>query len=153
MTALDNIDLQIMRILQENSRLTTKELAARVHLSPTPVYERMRRLEREGYIKKYIAVLDIDKLGQGFVVFCHVKLKKLSHEVVNSFLEQVKDIPQITECYNISGGFDYLLKIHAQDMKAYQDFVFNTLGTIDCLSSWESTFVIAEIKNEHGISI
>ncbi len=153
MATLDDIDMQIMRILQENSRLTTKELAAKVHLSPTPVYERMKRLEREGFIKKYIAVLDVDKLNQGFIVYCNAKLKKLNREVVNGFIETIKAIPEVTECYNISGRFDYMLKIHAKDMNSYQDFVFNTLGTIECLDSWESTFVMSEVKNEHGIRI
>ncbi len=153
MATLDDTDMQIMRILQENSRLTTKELAAKVHLSPTPVYERMKRLEREGFIKKYIAVLDVDKLNQGFIVYCNAKLKKLNREVVNGFIETIKAIPEVTECYNISGRFDYMLKIHAKDMNSYQDFVFNTLGTIECLDSWESTFVMSEVKNEHGIRI
>ncbi len=153
MAELDETDLQIMRVLQDNSRLTTKELAAKVHLSSTPVYERMKRLEREGYIKKYIAVLDVDKLNQGFIVYCNAKLKKLNREIVNDFIETIKAIPEVTECYNISGRFDYMLKIHAKDMNSYQDFVFNTLGSIECLSSWESTFVMSEVKNEHGIKI
>jgi Lrp/AsnC family transcriptional regulator, leucine-responsive regulatory protein len=153
MAELDDIDMQIMRVLQDNSRLTTKELAAKVHLSATPVYERMKRLEREGYIKKYIAVLDVDKLNQGFIVYCNAKLKKLNREIVNEFIETIKAIPEVTECYNTSGRFDYMLKIHAKDMKSYQDFVFNKLGAIECLSSWESTFVMSEVKNEHGIKI
>lgn len=153
MVGIDETDLQIMRVLQENSRLTVKELAAKVHLSSTPVYERMKRLEREGYIRKYIAVLDVDKLNQGFIVYCNVKLKKINREIVNEFVNAVNAIPEVTECYNISGSFDYLLKIHAKDMKSYQNFVFNTLGTIDCLASWESTFVMSEVKNEYGIKI
>ncbi len=152
MSVLDDIDLDILRVLQENSRLTVKELAQKVHLSSTPVYERMKRLEREGYIKKYMAVLDVNKLNQGFVVYCNVKLKRINRDIVSEFTEIVHRIPEVTECYNISGGFDYLLKIHARDMQSYQDFVFNTLGTIDCLASWESTFVMSEVKNEHGIS-
>lgn len=152
MAVLDDIDLDILRVLQDNSRLTVKELAQKVHLSSTPVYERMKRLEREGYIKKYMAVLDVNKLNQGFVVYCNVKLKRINREIVSEFTDIVSRIPEVTECYNISGGFDYLLKIHARDMQAYQDFVFNTLGTIDCLASWESTFVMSEVKNEHGIS-
>jgi len=152
MAVLDDIDLDILRVLQDNSRLTVKELAQKVHLSSTPVYERMKRLEREGYIKKYMAVLDVNKLNQGFIVYCNVKLKRINREIVSEFTDIVSRIPEVTECYNISGGFDYLLKIHARDMQAYQDFVFNTLGTIDCLASWESTFVMSEVKNEHGIS-
>lgn len=153
MIGLDDTDLQIMRVLQENSRLTVKELALKVHLSSTPVFERMKRLERDGYIRKYIAVLDVDKLNQGFIVYCNVKLKKINRDIANEFIAAVNEIPEVTECYNISGSFDYLLKIHAKDMKSYQNFVFNTLGTIDSLSSWESTFVMSEVKNEHGIKI
>lgn len=151
MTTLDETDLQILRVLQDNSRLTVKELAQKVSLSATPVYERMKRLEREGFIKKYIALLDVNKLNQGFIVYCNVKLRRINREIVNEFIETIKKIPEVTECYNISGRFDYLLKIHARDMLSYQDFVFNKLGTIDCLDSWESTFVMSEVKNEHGI--
>ena len=153
MNYLDEIDLQIMRVLQANARLTIKELASEVHLSSSPVYERMKRLEREGYIKKYTAVLDVDKLNQGFIVYCNVKLKRINRDIVNEFITQINEIPQVTECYNISGSFDYLLKIQVHDMKSYQDFVFNTLGTIECLASWESTFVMSEVKNEYGIRV
>lgn len=153
MTGLDETDLQIMRVLQRNARLTIKELASEVHLSSSPVYERMKRLEREGYIKKYTAVLDVDKLNQGFIVYCNVKLKRINRDIVNDFITEIEAIPQVTECYNISGSFDYLLKIQVHDMKSYQDFVFNTLGTIECLASWESTFVMSEVKNEYGIRI
>ena len=135
-------NLQILRILQDNSRLTTKELAARVSLSSTPVFERLKRLESNGYMKKYIAVLDAEKLNQGFVVFCSVRLTRLN-----------KDIPEVTECYNISGDYDYLLKIHAPNMKHYQEFILNVLGTIDSLGSLRSTFVMDEVKHEYGIHI
>ena len=99
---LDKIDLQILRILQENARLTTKELAARVSLSSTPVFERLKRLESGGYIKRYIAVLDAGKLNQGFVVFCKVKMQRLSYEIATEFARIIRDIPEVTECYNIS---------------------------------------------------
>ena len=116
METLDKKDLQILRTLQENARLTTKELAARVNLSSTPVFERLRRLENGGYIKKYIAVLDAEKLNLGFVVFCRVKLSKLNREIATEFTRIIQDIPEVTECYNISGSYDYLLKIHAPNM-------------------------------------
>ena len=119
MNRLDKTDLQILRILQENARLTTKELAARVHLSPTPVFERLKRLDNEGYIRKYVAVLDAEKLHCGFVVFCSVKLRRLNRDIAAEFTRIVRGIPEVTECYNISGDYDYLLKIHAPDMKYY----------------------------------
>lgn len=149
--ALDTIDLQILRALQENARLTTKELAARVNLSTTPVFERMKRLERGGLIKKYVAVLDAEKLGRGFTVFCSVKLKQMNRKVARDFISVIRDIPQVTECYNISGEYDYLLKIQAQSMKYYNEFIINVLGTIDSIGSILSTFVMDEIKNNHGI--
>lgn len=153
MDTLDKVDLQILRTLQQNARLTTKELASRVSLSSTPVFERLKRLESKGYIKKYIAVLDAEKLNQGFVVFCNVKMNRLSREIAQNFTEIIRNIPEVTECYNISGSFDYLLKIHAPDMKYYQEFVLNVLGTIENLGSLESTFVMDQIKHEYGISI
>lgn len=148
---LDNIDLQILRALQENARLTTKELAAQVHLSTTPVFERMKRLEREGFILKYAAVLDAGKLGRGFTVFCSVKLKQMTRSVARNFISVIKDIPQVIECYNISGEYDYLLKIQATDMKYYNEFIINVLGNIDSIGSILSSFVMDEIKNTHAL--
>ena len=150
---LDKVDLQILRTLQENARLTTNELAAQVSLSSTPVFERLKRLEREGYIKKYIAVLDADKLNQGFVVFCNVKLRRMNKDIAMEFTRIIQNIPEVTECYNISGSYDYLLKIHAPNMKYYQEFIINVLGTIDSLGSLESMFVMDEVKHDYGLHI
>lgn len=150
---LDKVDLQILRTLQENARLTTKELAAQVSLSSTPVFERLKRLEREGYIKKYIAVLDADKLNEGFVVFCNVKLRRMNKDIAMEFTRIIQNIPEVTECYNISGSYDYLLKIHAPNMKYYQEFIINVLGTIDSLGSLESMFVMDEVKHDYGLHI
>lgn len=150
---LDKVDLQILRTLQENARLTTKELAGQVSLSSTPVFERLKRLEREGYIKKYIAVLDADKLNQGFVVFCNVKLRRMNKDIAMEFTRIIQNIPEVTECYNISGSYDYLLKIHAPNMKYYQEFIINVLGTIDSLGSLESMFVMDEVKHDYGLHI
>lgn len=151
--SIDATDLQILRELQRNARLTTKELAARVNLSTTPVFERVKRLERDGIIDRYVAVLNAEKLNQGFVVFCQVKMNRLGRDIAADFNRMVKDIPEVTECYNISGQYDYLLKIHAPNMKYYQEFVLNVLGTIPHLGSLESTFVMDEIKHEYGISL
>lgn len=150
---LDHVDIQILRTLQENARLTVKELAAKVRLSSTPVFERLKRLEEGGYIKKYMAVLDAGKLDRGFVVFCNVKLRRMNRDITGEFARIVQDIPEVTECYNISGGFDYLLKIHAPDMKYYQEFILNVLGTIESLGSIESMFVMDEVKHVYGIHI
>jgi len=153
MEQFDDIDLQILRTLQRNAKLTTKELADAVHLTPTPVFERQKRMERKGIIRKYVAVLDPDRLGQGLLVFCKVKLKQMNREIAEAFVRRIQRIPEVTECYNTSGEYDYLLKIRARDMKQYQEFVLNKLGAIESLGSLESTFVMDEVKNEHGINI
>ena len=150
---LDAVDMEILRALQKNARLTTKELAAMVNLSTTPVFERVKRLEQRGYIKGYVAVLDAEKLGRGFVVFCSVKMRRIGREKAEDFARVVRSIPEVTECYNISGSYDYLLKIHAPNMKYYQEFVLNILGNIDHLGSLESTFVMDEIKHDFGLHI
>ncbi len=150
-TTLDAIDLKILRLLQEDARLTTKELAGRVNLSTTPVFDRLKRLEREGFIKKYVAVLDAEKLDLGFEVFCSVKLKQMTRDVAREFTRVIRDIPQVAECYNISGEYDYLLKIRARNMKDYNDFIINVLGTIDAIGSIQSSFVMDEIKHSYGL--
>jgi Lrp/AsnC family leucine-responsive transcriptional regulator len=151
--SLDQTDLQILKTLQRNSKLTTKELADAVHLTPTPVFERQKRLERQGYIKKYVAVLDPEKLGLGLLVFCKVKLKQINHEIADAFTRRIMRIPEVTECYNTSGAYDYLLKVRARDMKQYQEFVLTKLGDIDSVASIESTFVMSEIKQNYGINL
>ena len=150
-TVLDSVDIQILRALQENARLTTKELAAKVNLSTTPVFERLKRLEKSGFIRKYVAVLDAQKLGRGFTVFCSVKLKQMNRAVARDFISVIKDIPQVAECYNVSGEYDYLLKIQAPDMKYYNEFIINVLGTINSIGSILSSFVMDEIKNTHAL--
>ena len=150
---LDNIDLKILEQLQSNSNLTNKELAAAVHLSTTPTFERVRRLEREGYIKRYAAVLDAEKLNCGFVAFCFLKMKQHSHENAMRIMEAAQAIPEIGECYNISGDYDFLLKIYAKDMKSYQKFLLRILGDIDCIGSLSSSFVLGEVKSTQAIPL
>ena len=150
---LDETDLQILKTLQRNAKLTTKELAEAVHLTPTPVFERQKRLERQGYIKKYVAILDPEKLGLGLQVFCKVKLKQINHEIADAFTRRIMRIPEVTECYNTSGAYDYLLKVRARDMKQYQEFILTKLGEIESVGSIESTFVMSEVKQNYGINI
>lgn len=153
MEQLDQTDLNILRTIQQNAKLTTKELAVAVNLSPTPVFERLKRMERQGYIRRYVAVLDAEKLDRGLIVFCNVKLRHMNRDIAHDFVSRVSAIPEVTECYNISGNYDYLLKVHARDMKQYQEFVINKLGTIESLGSLESTFVMSEVKPNSGIAI
>lgn len=150
---LDKTDIQILRALQENARITNKELSAKVHLSPSPVYERLKRLESEGYIQKYTTVLNADKLGLGFVVFCSVKLSRVNADIAGDFVSRIMEIPEVTECYNISGEYDYLLKIYAPDMKYYNQFILNVLGRIESLGSVQSSFVMDSVKQNWGLCI
>jgi len=150
---LDEFDIRILRTVQADSRQTTKEIAAKVGLSATPVYERLRRLENEGYITGYSARLNADKLGRGFIVFCHVKLTRVNRNIAREFTDLIRNVPEVSECYNTSGSFDYLLKIHAADMQSYRSFVLNVLGTLDTLGSLESSFVMDVVKDHQGIPI
>jgi len=150
---LDKIDISILKALQENARITNKELAAKVHLSPSPVYERLKRLESEGYIERYTAVLNAEKLNLGFIVFCSVKLQRLNTDIAGDFVAKIREIPEVTECYNVSGEYDYLLKIRARNMKQYNDFIINTLGTLDTIGSIQSSFVMNEIKHSYGLCL
>lgn len=150
---LDNIDITILRTLQKNSRLTTKELAAKIHLSTSPSFERQKRLEREGYIKGYMAVIDAEKVGNGILVLCNIRLKQHTEDLIQQFMDAVRNIDEITECFNTSGDYDFLIKVYAKDMKDYQQFMQHTLGRIECVGSLHSVFVIDETKNTHGVTI
>lgn len=152
MVELDEIDLKLLKILANDSSHTIKELAAQVSLSPSPVVQRVKRLETKGYIKKYIALLDPEKFNQGFIVFCNIKLKQHDRNIGYSFVQDILQIDEVVECYNISGDYDFFLKVFARDMKHYQDFVFNKLGSVESIGSAHSTFVMAEVKNTHNIS-
>ncbi|MDW5288960.1 Lrp/AsnC family transcriptional regulator [Formosa sp. PL04] len=150
---LDTTDIQLLKLLQENSNVTTKELAKQVNLSATPVFERIKKLENEGYIKKYVAVLDGDKLNKSLIAFCSIRLKEHTKIIGNKFVHDIKSLKEVTECYNTSGDFDFLLKVIVEDMKHYQDFVLNSLGSIENIGSAHTTFVMGEIKHSYDIPI
>ncbi|MCR5314132.1 MAG: Lrp/AsnC family transcriptional regulator [Bacteroidaceae bacterium] len=148
---LDEADLKILKFLQENCRLTTKELAQKVHLSVTPVFERQRRLERMGFIRNYVAVLDAERLGRGFVVFCSVSMKQINHDIAQRFAELLASWNEVTECYNISGDCDYMLKVCVSSMQQYQQFVLDKLGQFEYVAHIRSTFVMDTLKLSYGI--
>ncbi len=150
---IDKTDIRILGELQADGHLTIKELAQKVNLSVSPVYERVRRLEHEGYIRGYRALLDADKLDCGFQVFCYLKMKQHSHENAQQIIAQVQNIPAIVEVYNVSGDFDFLCKIYVQNMKQYQEFVMRILGDIPAIGSLNSSFVLGEIKNSYSLPL
>lgn len=152
-TRLDRIDIEILKQLQENARLTVKELAAAVHLSPTPTYERMKRLERDGFIQRYVAVLDAEKINRGFIAFCYLKMKQHTYENATKIIQAMENIEEVAECYNISGEYDFMLKVYTSDMKSYQNLLLRILGDLDCIGSLNSSFVLGEVKNSHVMPI
>ena len=146
MKDIDQTDIDILRALQENGRLSTRELAAKVHRSPTPVFERVKKLENEGVIKAYTALIDMDKIGRGFTVFCNVRLRHINTQIHVDFAREVQAMPEVSECYNVSGEFDYMLKVQVPDMKSYLQFVTGRLGLLSMLDSVQSVFVMEDIK-------
>ena len=150
---LDIIDFELLRMLQKDAKLTIKEIAVRVNLSPTPVYERIKRLEKEGLIEKYIAIVNAEKVGKNLTVFCNIILKKHTKEIVNKFVRDIVSLKEVVECYNISGDYDFLLKIVTKDMKHYQFFVINELGSVKNIGSVHSTFVIGVIKHNYAVPL
>ncbi len=153
MSDLDQIDLKLLELLQQSGKLTTKEIAQQVNLSPTPVYERIRRLEREGVIKKYVALVEAEKVGKGLIVFCDITLKEHTKEIGHQFVQEIMLSKYVCECYNISGDYDFRLKVMVRDMKHYQDFVLNELGSIKNIGSAHSTFVMGVIKHNYAVPI
>ena len=146
MKELDSTDIDILRALQADGRLSVRELAAKVHRSATPVFERLRRLEADGVIKSYTALIDQNKIGRGFTVFCNVRLRHINTEIHTEFASEVMKMDEVSECYNVSGGFDYILKVQVPDMKAYRHFVTERLGRLSMLDSVQSVFVMEDIK-------
>lgn len=153
MENIDVIDLAILNQLQNNSNINIKELASRINLTPTPVYERIKRLERDGYIMKYVALLDKQKLKRGMTVFCNVRLKEHAKNVGANFVKDIVALPEIIECYNIAGDYDFMLKILVADMASYQDFVMHKLSTIENIGNTNSIFVMGEIKHSTALAI
>ncbi|WP_448698840.1 Lrp/AsnC family transcriptional regulator [Mucilaginibacter sp. AW1-3] len=152
MDELDDTDKQLLRLLGEDSEITIKELATRVNLSHTPVFERVKKLKSNGYIKKYIALINAEKLNYGLIVFVNIKLKQHDKSIGYEFVNDITKLQEVAECYNISGDFDFLLKVYAKDMKHYQDFVFNKLGSVTSIGSTHSTFVMCENKHSYNIN-
>lgn len=148
MIKLDDTDKEILRHLQQDAKLTTKELASRLNLSATPVYERIRRLENEGVIVKYVALVDREKIGQDLMVLCNIRLKEHEKEAGARFVQAIVTMPEVLECLNISGDYDFLIKVVVADMREYQSFIMNKLAALPNIGSTQSIFVMGEIKNE-----
>ncbi|MEO1258511.1 MAG: Lrp/AsnC family transcriptional regulator [Bacteroidota bacterium] len=153
MNQLDATDLRILDLLQHNSKLTTKEIAAQIGMTTTPVYERIKRLEKNGYVDKYIALLNREKLGLTLLAFVNVSLKEHNTVFLEKFVESVISLPEVMECYHVAGLFDYLLKVIVKDMEAYQHFVSKKLAGLDNIGKVQSSFVMTEIKHSTALNV
>ena len=143
---LDRIDRNIVRLLQHNARIAHTELARRVGLSTTPCKERVRRLEREGVIQHYQAVLDPAALDRALVVFVQIRLNRTSQDIFEEFTAAALDLPEVQECYLVSGNFDYLIKARVADMKAYRGLLGETLLTLPGVQESTSYVVMEQVK-------
>lgn len=150
---MDITDRKLLMLLQHDSTKTTKELSLKLNLSVTAIYERIKKLEREGIINKYVAILDQKKVDRGFVVFCHLKLIQHTKEYLTRFELEVKKLDEVLECYHVSGDYDYILKIYVKDMEEYREFMVTKLTTLQHIGSTHSTFMISEVKNTNVISV
>ncbi len=151
--SLDKIDYNILKLLQNDAKQTNKEISNKTGLSVTAVYERIKKLERENIIEKYVALVNKNNVEKSFMVLCRIKLEKHSKAYLTYFETQVGKIDEVLECYNITGDYDYLLKILVKDMDAYREFMVTKLTTLKHIGSTRSTFVISSIKNTTSISL
>ena len=148
---LDDKDHSILRLLQENERITVKEISSTIHLSTTPVHERIKRMEASGVIKQYATLIDHTKVKKGLMVICYVSLKQHSKNAGQKFIKIMHELTEVMECYNISGEFDFMLKVLCEDMNAYYDFHVNKLSQIENVGHVQSVFVIGIIKDTHVV--
>ena len=150
---LDIIDKKLITLLQKDSKQTTKQLSFQLNLSVTAIYERVKKLEKNNVIKQYVALIDKNKIDKSFLVFCHLKLEKHTKEYISLFEKEIVQLEEVSECFHVSGDYDYILKIHVKDMIAYREFMVNKLTVIKYIGSTHSIFTIGEVKNSTVIVI
>jgi Lrp/AsnC family leucine-responsive transcriptional regulator len=148
---LDKTDLAILRLLQQNARITIKEISEKVHLSNTPVHERIKRMEESGVIKQYITLLNGSKVKKGLMVICYISLRQHSKTAGDKFINAILEMNEVLECLTISGQFDFMLKVVAENMDAYYDFHVNRLSQIENIGNVQSVFVMGVIKQTHQL--
>lgn len=153
MEKLDKLDKHILRLLQKDCSLNTKQVADAVGLTVTPTYERIKRLERIGVIENYVAVVNKDKVGKSLMVFCNVSLQLHSKPLLKKFEQTIVKFDEVMECYHMAGAFDYLLKILAKDMNEYQNFITNKLAALENISNVQSSFVLTEVRYKTDIKL
>ncbi|MFT5885270.1 MAG: Lrp/AsnC family leucine-responsive transcriptional regulator [Arcticibacterium sp.] len=146
MDHIDPVDLKILKLLVKDSLSTNKEIAAELNLTTTPVHERIKRLRRDGYIEKYTIELNRKKLHRNLLIFVSVSLKEHAADYLEKFEKDIQTLPQVVECYCVSGGADFLLKIIVKDMEEYRFFILNNLSRLANIGNTQSQFVVKEVK-------
>lgn len=149
---LDNVDKQILGLLQKNAKLTIKELAEELNLTTSPIFERIKRLEKEGIIEGYVALLNPERVGKGQVVFCNVSMPIYTKENIENFENIVRSMSQVLECYHLAGLVDYQLKIFVKDIKEYDSFL-KQLAEIQIVKVHSSAVVLHDVKYSTIIQI
>ena len=148
---LDAKDLSILKLLQQNARITVKEISEKMHLSTTPVHERIKRMEDSGVIKQYATLVDHTKVNKSMMAICYVSLKEHNKNAGTKFIKAVLEMNEVMECYNISGEFDFMLKIMVENMDAYYDFHVNKLSQVENMGHLQTVFVMGIIKQTHQL--
>ncbi|WP_160711581.1 Lrp/AsnC family transcriptional regulator [Chitinophaga solisilvae] len=149
--SLDEKDMGILKLLQKDAKMTIRDMARQLNLSTTPVYERIRKMEQAGVIKQYAAIVDPKKIDKGLTVLCYITLKEHNKKYGRKFIQEIISFTEVTECLNISGEFDFMIKVQVKDMDEYREFYVNKLGELDNLSHTQSIFVISVIKATHQV--
>jgi Lrp/AsnC family leucine-responsive transcriptional regulator len=150
---LDTTDRKLLNLLQQNSKQSTKQLSLQLNLSVTAVYERIKKLENQNIITDYVALIDKKKVEKSFLVFCHVKLTQHSKQYIQSFEKEILKLEEVSECFHVSGDYDYIIKVYLKDMEAYREFMVTKLTAIPNIGSTHSSFAIEEVKNSTHIEV
>lgn len=149
---LDGKDKKLLFLLQNDSKKTTKELASALDLSVTAVFERIKKLEKQKVIEKYVALIDKQKIQKDFIVLCHVKLVQHRKDYITQFEKEIVQFSEVLECFHVSGDYDYILKICVKDIRDYREFMVTKLTNLQNIASTQSSFTIKEVKNTTVIS-
>ncbi len=150
---MDKIDRRILMQLQEDAKRNTKEIASRVGLSVTPTYERIKKLEQGQIIKSYVALLDRTKIGKQVVSYCQITLLKHQKQLADSFKEEMLSLPEIMECHQVSGNYDFLLKVVVDDIPGFHQFINEKLSIVDGISTIHSSFVLNSVKDNTAYTL
>jgi Lrp/AsnC family leucine-responsive transcriptional regulator len=150
---MDSFDKKILEFLQKNAKLTAKELSDKISLSQTPIYERIRKMEKTGIIKSYVAVLDANLLNKGFIVYMNITIKEHSHNMRTKFIKKISSLKDVTELYHTSGTYDFLAKVRFSNVKEYRDFLVNEIATVENISDIDSQIVLEEVKSSSFIPL